>query len=69
MRVDCPISNYQIGHVANGRLHRMRLADALGLDKASVSVKAKTNEKMGALGRGEGVGVMAVAAVGRQETS
>ncbi len=39
---------------------RTRIADLLGIDAGSVSVKAKTNEGMGAIGRGEGIAVMAV---------
>ncbi len=38
-----------------------RLAAALGVGAGDVSVKGKTNEGMGWLGRGEGVAVMAVA--------
>jgi 2-C-methyl-D-erythritol 2,4-cyclodiphosphate synthase len=38
-----------------------RLASALGADPSTVSVKAKTNEKMGFIGRGEGIAVFAVA--------
>jgi 2-C-methyl-D-erythritol 2,4-cyclodiphosphate synthase len=42
---------------------RARLADALGLDVASVNVKACTGEGMGFVGRLEGVAAMAVATV------
>jgi len=42
---------------------RTRLADVMGLDIAQVSVKAKTNEGMDAVGRGEGISVMAIATV------
>jgi 2-C-methyl-D-erythritol 2,4-cyclodiphosphate synthase len=38
-----------------------RLAEALEVGEDCVSVKAKTNEGMGFLGRGEGLAVMAVA--------
>jgi 2-C-methyl-D-erythritol 2,4-cyclodiphosphate synthase len=38
-----------------------RLASALGIDSASVSVKGKTNEGMGWIGRGEGLACIAVA--------
>ena len=40
---------------------RARLAGALGIDAADVSVKGKTNEGMGWVGRGEGLACMAVA--------
>jgi len=39
---------------------RERLAAALGIDPASVSVKGKTNEGVDAVGRGEAVAVHAV---------
>jgi 2-C-methyl-D-erythritol 2,4-cyclodiphosphate synthase len=37
------------------------LGGALGLDPAEVSVKGKTNEGMGWIGRGEGIACIAVA--------
>jgi 2-C-methyl-D-erythritol 2,4-cyclodiphosphate synthase len=40
-----------------------RLAEALVAPASSVSVKAKTNEGMGWIGRGEGIAVIAVALV------
>ena len=40
---------------------RERLAGALGADAAAVSIKAKSNEGMGWIGRGEGIAVIAVA--------
>lgn len=42
---------------------RQRLADALGLDRAAVNVKASTGEGMGFVGRMEGVAALAVATV------
>lgn len=40
-----------------------RLAETLGVDPGRINVKAKTNEGMGFLGRGEGIAVLAVAAL------
>lgn len=40
---------------------RERLADVLGVRVGDISIKAKTNEGMGFLGRGEGIAVIAVA--------
>ena len=40
---------------------RERLAQALGVDVRCVSIKGKTNEGMGWIGRGEGVACIAVA--------
>ncbi len=40
---------------------RERLAGSLGLDVSAVSIKGKTNEMMGWIGRGEGIAAIAVA--------
>jgi 2-C-methyl-D-erythritol 2,4-cyclodiphosphate synthase len=42
---------------------RARLADALGLPVGAVNVKFTTGERMGFVGRGEGIAAMAIAAV------
>jgi 2-C-methyl-D-erythritol 2,4-cyclodiphosphate synthase len=44
-------------------LMRGRLASALGVDSSAVSVKGKTNEGMGWIGRGEGIACIAVATI------
>lgn len=40
---------------------RVRLAEALGVERRAVNVKASTGEGMGFVGRGEGVAALAVA--------
>jgi 2-C-methyl-D-erythritol 2,4-cyclodiphosphate synthase len=42
------------------------LAGVLGAEAEAISIKAKTNEGMGFIGRGEGVAVMAVATLERR---
>ena len=42
---------------------RKIIADAIGMSDSNISVKATTNEKLGAIGRGEGIAAMAVATV------
>jgi 2-C-methyl-D-erythritol 2,4-cyclodiphosphate synthase len=46
---------------------RRRLAEAIGISPGHVSVKGKTNEKMGWIGAGEGIAVHAVALIDRIE--
>jgi 2-C-methyl-D-erythritol 2,4-cyclodiphosphate synthase len=45
---------------------RIRLAEAAGLDATAVNVKFTTGERMGFVGRGEGVAALAIAAVERR---
>ena len=42
---------------------RTRLAEAAGLDPAAVNVKFTTGERMGFVGRGEGIAALAIATV------
>jgi 2-C-methyl-D-erythritol 2,4-cyclodiphosphate synthase len=45
---------------------RDRIAGALGLGRDDVSIKGKTNELMGFVGRGEGIACMAIATIAAQ---
>ena len=42
---------------------RQKIADAIGVSESDVSVKATTNEKLGPIGRGEGMAAIAIATI------
>jgi 2-C-methyl-D-erythritol 2,4-cyclodiphosphate synthase len=61
--VDCTVMIEEPKLAPHKAAIRASLADALGVDGARVNVKATTGERMGFVGRGEGVGALAVASV------
>jgi 2-C-methyl-D-erythritol 2,4-cyclodiphosphate synthase len=48
---------------------RANLADALGVAMTAISVKGKSNERMGWVGRGEGLACIAIASISRGMTA
>lgn len=44
---------------------RLRLASAMGIDIEAISLKAKTNEGLDAIGRGEAIGAVAIALISK----
>jgi 2-C-methyl-D-erythritol 2,4-cyclodiphosphate synthase len=42
---------------------KTRLAKAMGIDQSQINIKAKTNEGLDAIGRGEAIGAQAVALI------
>jgi len=48
---------------------RRNIAKVLGTDYSRINVKAKTNEKMGFIGRGEGIAAFAVVTLARAEVN
>jgi 2-C-methyl-D-erythritol 2,4-cyclodiphosphate synthase len=61
--VDCTVMMEAPKLAPHRQAIRASLARALGLDAASVNVKATTGERMGFVGRGEGVAALAVASL------
>src|SRR5947209_14757256 len=42
---------------------RKKIADALSISDSQISIKATTNERLGPIGRGEGISAMAIATI------
>lgn len=47
---------------------RARLAETLGIDQARLNIKAKTNEGLDAIGRGEAIGAQAVVMIAKEKS-
>lgn len=60
-QVDVAVVSEAVRIAPHREAMRSRLAAALGIGPGDVSVKGKTNEGMGWIGRGEGLAVIAVA--------
>ncbi len=63
--VDCTVVMEQPKLAPHRQAIRERLAEVLGLELARVNVKASTGERMGFVGRGEGVAALAIAGLRR----
>ena len=63
VNIDCTILAQEPKIAPHVAMMKKRLAEALAIDPLRVGVKATTNEKLGFIGRGEGIAAMAVASV------
>lgn len=63
--VDCTVVMEQPKLAPHRQAIRGRLAEVLGVELARVNVKASTGERMGFVGRGEGVAALAIAGLRR----
>lgn len=63
VNVDCTVLMQAPKLAPHRQAIRARLAHALGLQQARVNVKASTGERIGFVGRGEGVAALAVASL------
>jgi 2-C-methyl-D-erythritol 2,4-cyclodiphosphate synthase len=63
VNVDCTVIMEAPKLAPHRQAIRRRLAEAVGLEIKRVNVKASTGERMGFVGRGEGVAALAVAAL------
>lgn len=63
VNVDCTVVMEAPKLAPHREAIRERLAGALGLERGQIGVKASTGERMGFVGRGEGVAALAVASL------
>jgi len=61
--IDCTVIAQQPKIAPFVEAMRRSLADALALDLSAVSIKAKTTERLGFTGRGEGIAALVVVAL------
>jgi 2-C-methyl-D-erythritol 2,4-cyclodiphosphate synthase len=66
VNVDCTVIMEAPKLAPHRQAIRERLASTLGLEAKRVNVKASTGERMGFVGRGEGVAALAIAGVDRR---
>jgi 2-C-methyl-D-erythritol 2,4-cyclodiphosphate synthase len=63
VNVDCTVLAQEPKIAPHVHAMKKRVAEALRIDSTRVGIKATTNEKMGFIGRSEGIAAMAVASV------
>ena len=67
VNVDCTVLMQEPKLGVHRSAIRERLAHTLGIEAARVNVKATTGERIGFVGRGEGVAVLAIAGLSRAD--
>jgi 2-C-methyl-D-erythritol 2,4-cyclodiphosphate synthase len=63
VNVDCTVLAQEPKIAPHVQGMKKRVAEALGVDPRRIGIKATTNEKMGFIGRSEGIAAMAVASI------
>jgi len=68
MNVDAVVAIQEVRMAPYRDAMAARLADALGVDAALISIKATTTDRLGFVGKGEGVSCVAVALIEKSES-